>query len=77
MGETEGFIKDFADAKTDRIPGVHGIGARVGDVLAEAALALFFKASAEDLGRAPHAHPSLSEILKEAALAAWERPIHL
>ena len=77
MGETEGFIKVLAHAKTDRILGVHGIGARVGDVLAEAALALFFKASAEDLGRAPHAHPSLSEILKEAALAAWERPIHL
>jgi dihydrolipoamide dehydrogenase len=49
----------------------------VGDVLAEAALAIFFKASAEDLGRAPHHHPSLSEILKEAALAAWEKPIHL
>ena len=77
MGETEGFIKVLAHAKTDRILGVHGIGARVGDVLAEAALALFFKASAEDLGRAPHAHPALSEILKEAALAAWERPIHL
>lgn len=46
---------------------MHGIGARVGDVLAEAALAIFFKASAEDLGRATHAHPSLSEILKEAA----------
>lgn len=58
MGETEGFIKVLAHAKTDRILGVHGIGARVGDVLAEAALALFFKASAEDLGRAPHAHPS-------------------
>jgi dihydrolipoamide dehydrogenase len=77
MGETEGFVKVLAHAKTDRILGVHGIGARVGDVLAEAALAIFFKASAEDVGRAPHAHPSLSEILKEAALAAWERPIHL
>ena len=77
MGETEGFIKVLAHAKTDRILGVHGIGARVGDILAEAALAIFFKASAEDLGRAPHHHPSLSEILKEAALAAWDRPIHL
>ncbi|GAA6750497.1 dihydrolipoyl dehydrogenase [Thermus antranikianii] len=77
MGETEGFVKVLAHAKTDRILGVHGIGARVGDVLAEAALAIFFKASAEDLGRAPHAHPSLSEILKEAALAAWEKAIHL
>ncbi len=77
MGETEGFIKVLAHAETDRILGVHGIGARVGDVLAEAALAIFFKASAEDVGRAPHAHPSLSEILKEAALAAWEKPIHL
>jgi len=77
MGDTEGFIKVLAHAKTDRILGVHGIGARVGDVLAEAALAIFFKASAEDVGRAPHHHPSLSEILKEAALAAWEKPIHL
>ena len=77
MGETEGFVKVLAHAQTDRILGVHGIGARVGDVLAEAALALFFKASAEDVGRAPHAHPSLSEILKEAALGASERPIHL
>ncbi len=77
MGETEGFIKVLAHSKTDRILGVHGIGARVGDVLAEAALAIFFKASAEDVARAPHHHPSLSEILKEAALAAWERPIHL
>jgi dihydrolipoamide dehydrogenase len=77
MGDTEGFIKVLAHAKTDRILGVHGIGARAGDVLAEAALAIFFKASAEDVGRAPHHHPSLSEILKEAALAAWEKPIHL
>jgi dihydrolipoamide dehydrogenase len=77
MGDTEGFIKVLAHAKSDRILGVHGIGARVGDVLDEAALAIFFKASAEDVGRAPHAHPSLSEILKEAALAAWEKPIHL
>lgn len=77
MGETEGFVKVLAHAQTDRILGVHGIGARVGDVLAEAALAIYFKASAEDVGRAPHAHPSLSEILKEAALAAWEKPIHL
>jgi dihydrolipoamide dehydrogenase len=77
MGDTEGFIKVLAHAQTDRILGVHGIGARVGDVLAEAALAIFFKASAEDVGCAPHHHPSLSEILKEAALAAWEKPIHL
>ncbi|AEV17058.1 Dihydrolipoyl dehydrogenase [Thermus sp. CCB_US3_UF1] len=77
MGETEGFVKVLAHAQTDRILGVHGIGARVGDVLAEAALAIFFKASAEDVARAPHAHPSLSEILKEAALGAWEKPIHL
>ncbi|WP_018111052.1 dihydrolipoyl dehydrogenase [Thermus igniterrae] len=77
MGETEGFVKVLAHAQTDRILGVHGIGARMGDILAEAALAIFFKASAEDVGRAPHAHPSLSEILKEAALGAWEKPIHL
>ncbi|WP_366753307.1 hypothetical protein [Thermus scotoductus] len=56
--------------KPDRSLGGHGIGASVGDILAEAALASFFKASGEDLGRAPHAHPSLPEILKEAARAA-------
>ncbi len=77
MGETEGFVKVLAHRDTDRILGVHAIGARAGDILAEAALAIFFKASAEDLGRAPHAHPSLSEILKEAALAAWDRPVHI
>ncbi len=77
MGETEGFVKVLAHKATDRILGVHAIGARAGDILAEAALAIFFKASAEDLGRAPHHHPSLSEILKEAALAAWEGPLHL
>ncbi|RTH23697.1 hypothetical protein CSW40_09335 [Thermus scotoductus] len=70
MGGTGGFNKVPADAKTDRSLGGHGIGASVGDILAEAALASFFKASGEDLGRAPHAHPSLPEILKEAARAA-------
>ena len=70
-------MKVLAAGRSDRMLGVHGIGARVGDILTEAALAIFFKASAEDLGRAPHHHPSLPEILKEAALAAWDRPIHL
>ena len=77
MGETEGFVKVLAEAKTDRILGVHILGPRAGDLIAEAALAIAFKASAEDVGRTPHAHPTLAEALKEAALDAYDRPIHI
>ncbi len=77
MNETEGFAKILAHAETDRILGVHIIGPRAGDLIAEAAVAIAFHASAEDLARASHAHPTLAEVLKEAALAAWDRPIHI
>jgi dihydrolipoamide dehydrogenase len=74
---TEGFVKVLADKATDRVLGVHIIGAEAGTMIAEAALAMEFKASAEDIGRVCHAHPTVNEAMKEAALAAWEKPIHL
>lgn len=76
MGETEGKIKILADAETDRILGVHAIGARAGDLISEAAVAMNFGASSEDLARCCHAHPTLSEIMLEAALAVEGRAIH-
>jgi dihydrolipoamide dehydrogenase len=74
---TEGFVKVLADKATDRVLGVHIIGAEAGTMIAEAALAMEFAASAEDIGRVCHAHPTVNEAMKEAALAAWEKPIHL
>jgi len=76
-GATEGFVKVLADKATDRVLGVHIIGAEAGTMIGEAAVAMEFQASAEDIGRICHAHPTVNEALKEAALAAWEKPIHL
>ncbi|HKQ39133.1 MAG TPA: dihydrolipoyl dehydrogenase [Verrucomicrobiae bacterium] len=76
LGQVEGKIKILADKSTDRVLGVHIIGARAGDLIAEAAAAIAFSASAEDIARTPHAHPTLAEALKEAALAADGRAIH-
>ena len=77
LSKTEGRIKILADAPTDRILGVHIIGPRAGDLIAEAAVAVAFSASSEDLARSPHAHPTLAEALKEAALAVDGRAIHI
>ena len=77
LGETEGKVKILADRATDRVLGVHVIGARAGDLIAEAATAISFKASSEDIARTPHAHPTLSEAIKEAALAVQGRTIHI
>jgi dihydrolipoyl dehydrogenase len=74
---TEGFVKVLADKATDQVLGVHIIGAEAGTMIGEAGLAMEFSASAEDIGRVCHAHPTVNEALKEAALAAWEKPIHL
>ena len=74
---TEGFVKVLSDKTTDRVLGVHIFGAEAGTMIGEAALAMEFAASAEDIGRVCHAHPTVNEALKEAALAAWEKPIHL
>ncbi|MCB1521573.1 MAG: dihydrolipoyl dehydrogenase [Hyphomicrobiaceae bacterium] len=74
---TDGFVKVIADAKTDRILGVHMIGPHVGELIAEAGVIMEFGGSAEDLARICHAHPTLSEAVKEAALAVDKRPIHM
>ena len=76
LGKTEGKIKVLADAKTDRILGVHIIGAHAGDLINEAAVAIAFGASSEDLARACHAHPTLGEALREAALAVDNRALN-
>ena len=76
IGDVDGKIKVIAHAETDRILGVHAIGARAGDLIAEAAIAMNFGASSEDLARCCHAHPTLSEIMQEAALAVDGRAIH-
>lgn len=76
--DTDGFIKVISDKETDEILGVHMIGARVADVIAEAVVAMEFRASAEDIGRMSHAHPTFTEALKEAALdATGKRALHM
>jgi dihydrolipoamide dehydrogenase len=77
MAMTDGFVKVIADKATDRVLGVHIVGADAGHLIAELALAIEFGATAEDIGRTCHAHPTLSEAVKEAALAADGRPIHI
>lgn len=77
MAEQDGFVKILADAKTDRILGLHILGPRASDMIAEAALALEFQGSAEDIARTVHAHPTLPEAVKEAALAVAGRAIHI
>jgi dihydrolipoamide dehydrogenase len=74
---TDGFVKVLADAGTDRILGVHIIGANASELIAEAAVIMEFGGSAEDLARTCHAHPTLSEAVKEAALAVGKRAIHM
>ena len=75
-GDTEGFVKVLAHKTTDRLLAVHIIGPHAADVIAEAVLAIELGASAEDLARTVHAHPTLSEVVKEAALAVDKRAIH-
>ncbi|MFQ3306962.1 MAG: dihydrolipoamide dehydrogenase [Candidatus Midichloriaceae bacterium] len=76
-GETDGFVKIIACKNTDTVLGVHIIGASAGELIAEAALAIEFKAASEDLARICNPHPSLNEAIKEAALATFFKPIHL
>ena len=76
--DTDGFVKILADAKTDEVLGVHMVGARVADLIAEAVTAMEFRASAEDISRMSHAHPTYAEAVKEAALAATDnRALHV
>ena len=76
LGKAKGMVKVLADAQTDRILGVHMIGAMTSELIAEAVAALEFKASSEDIARIIHAHPTLSEVLHEAALAVDKRALH-
>ena len=77
MGEKDGQVKILADAKTDRILGAHILGPRASDLIAELATAMELSASAEDVARSVHAHPTLPEAVKEAALAVAKRAIHI
>jgi dihydrolipoamide dehydrogenase len=77
MGETDGLVKIIADAKTDRMLGAHILGPRASDLIAELALAMEFHSSAEDIARSVHAHPTLPEAIKEAALGVGGRMIHM
>ena len=76
INEAEGFVKILADSNTDKVLGVHIIGPNAGELIAEMSLAMEFGASAEDIARTCHAHPTFSEAVKEAALAVDKRPIH-
>jgi len=77
MGATDGFVKILADAKTDKVLGCHMVGPEVGTLIAEVVIAMEFGASSEDIARTCHAHPTLEEVTKEAALAVHGRPIHI
>jgi dihydrolipoamide dehydrogenase len=77
MAETEGFVKILADAATDRVLGAHIVGADAGTMIAELVLAIEFGASSEDIARTSHAHPTLNEIIKEAALGVEGRAVHI
>ena len=74
--DTEGFVKFIADAETDRILGVHILGSNAGEMIAEATLAIEYGASSEDVARTCHAHPTLAEAFKEAAMSTYSKPIH-
>ncbi len=77
MGDTDGFVKLLADKTTDRLLGAHIIGPDAGTMIAELVLAIEFGASAEDVARTSHAHPTLNEAIKEAALAVDGRALHI
>lgn len=77
MNDVDGFVKILADAKTDKVLGCHILGPDAGTLIAEVALAMEFSASSEDIARTCHAHPTLNEAVKEAALAVEGRPIHI
>jgi dihydrolipoamide dehydrogenase len=76
MGAKDGFVKVLADAATDRVLGAHIVGPYAGELIAEIAVLMEFAGSAEDLARVCHAHPTLSEAVREAAFGAWTKPIH-
>ncbi len=76
FGDTDGFVKIIADAKTDRILGAHIIGPNASELIAELVIGVEFSATAEDIGRSSHAHPTLAEVMKDAALAVDKRSLN-
>ena len=74
--ETDGIVKFIADAETDRILGIHIVGSNAGEMIAEGTLALEYGASTEDVARTCHAHPTLAEAFKEAAMSTYDKAIH-
>jgi dihydrolipoamide dehydrogenase len=74
--DSEGFVKIISDSETDQVLGIHIIGPNAGEMIGEAVLAMEYGASSEDIARTCHAHPTLSEALKEAAMATYDKPIH-
>jgi len=77
MGVKDGFAKILADAKTDQVLGAHIVGPMAGEMIQEVSVLMEFSGAAEDLARVSHAHPTLSEAIREAAFGAWDKPIHL
>ena len=77
MGESEGAVRIVADKTSDEVLGVHIVGPYASEIIAEAAVAMEFGATSEDIARSVHAHPTLAEAIKEAALAVDGRPIHI
>src|SRR5260370_7562869 len=77
IGKADGFVKMIADAKTDELLGCHIVAANASDLIAEAVVAMEFKAASEDIGRICHPHPSLSDVMREAALAVDKRALHM
>jgi dihydrolipoamide dehydrogenase len=77
LGDTTGLVKFIADAATDEILGVHMVGPMVSELISEAVVAMSFRASSEDIARICHAHPSLSEVTREAALAVDRRSLNI
>jgi len=75
--DTEGLVKFLADKETDRVLGAHIIGPQAGELIGECVLAIEYGASSEDIARTCHAHPTLSEAIKEGALATFDKPIHI
>lgn len=74
--DAEGMVKVLADAETDKMLGMHIVGPNAGELIAEAVLGLEYGASSEDIARTCHAHPTLSEAVKEACMATYDKPIH-
>lgn len=77
VDDTDGMVKFVADATTDKVLGAHIMGPNAGELIPECVLAMEYGASTEDIARSTHGHPTLSEAIKEAAMATYDKPIHM